>query len=69
MSTNIAERWHRAHGLYMCWGGEAPIFNELHTHLFLSAQRISVPDLPSLDDRCVFGRALFSKWFKDFDVY
>ena len=29
MSIYIAERWHRAHGLCMCWAGEAPIFNEL----------------------------------------
>ena len=31
-STYIAERWHRAHGLCMCWRGEALIFNELYTN-------------------------------------
>ena len=33
MSTYIAERWHRAHGLCMCRGGEAPfVRNSTHTH-------------------------------------
>ena len=32
MSTYIAERWHRAHGLCMCRGGEAPfVRNYTHT--------------------------------------
>ena len=38
MSTYIAERWHRAHGLCMCRGGEAPFVRNstttttTHTH-------------------------------------
>ena len=33
MSTYIAESWHRAHGLCMCWGVEAPfVRNYTHTH-------------------------------------
>ena len=32
MSTYTAERWHRAHGFCMCWGGEAPfVRNYTHT--------------------------------------
>ena len=41
MGTYIAERWHRAHGLCMCWGGEAPIFNELHTHTQQKAKAVA----------------------------
>ena len=74
MSTYIAKRWHRARGLCMCWGGEAPIVRNsttttTHTHLFPSARRIFVPDLPSLDGRSSLARASFSTRFKATNMY
>ena len=35
MRTYIAERWHRAHGLCMCWGVEAP-FVRNYTHCLIN---------------------------------
>ena len=41
MSTYIAERWHRAHGLCMCWGGEAPfVRNYTHTLILTISLRM-----------------------------
>ena len=55
MSTYIAERWHRAHGLCMCRGGEAPFVRNsittththTHTHTHLDAA-VTLGPRPSL---------------------
>ena len=40
MSTYIVERWHRAHGLCMCWGGEALfLMNYTRTRFLLYVQK------------------------------
>ena len=57
MSTYIAERWHRAHGLCMCWGGEAPFVRNstttttTHTHLAIRFELVRF----ILQQRC-YGR-------------
>ena len=47
MSTYIAERWHRAHGLCMCWGVEAP-FVRNYTHV--GHPKFALPKFASQSD-------------------